>query len=276
MRTAPLILVAVIEERATGRESHATRLDAFTVQKRSTSFLRLADGYLPYLEDPRVASDASTGENKPLRTSLRRHARPTRGRQPRSANLVDMAAPTDSRPPDATLHRIDVATFVRLGELGVYPTRSELVDGIVYDLSPKGDPHFLAQSEIIEQLVLAGRGRYRVGAEPTLKVDEQNGPMPDVLVVPRNAAISPGSADLVIEVADTSLEYDRGRKRTLYAAVREYWIVDLQHELVERYLPANADSPTIVRSNETLAPAAYSDVTIDLSAVFAAARQGRR
>jgi hypothetical protein len=139
-----------------------------------------------------------------------------------------------------------------------------------------GDPHFLAQSEIIEQLVLAGRSRYRVGAEPTLKVDEQNGPMPDVLVVPRNAPISPGSADLVVEVSDTSLDYDRTSRRALYSAVREYWVVELQHELVERYLPADAVTPTIVRSNETLSTDAYPDVSIDLSAVFAAARQGRR
>ncbi len=165
---------------------------------------------------------------------------------------------------------------MRLGELGVFPQRTALVDGIVYEVSPKGDAHFLAQSEIIEQLVLAGRGRYRVGAEPTLRVDEHNGPMPDVLVTPRDAPISPLSADLVVEVSDTSLEYDRTGKRALYSAVSEYWVVDLQHELVERYLPAAADSPTLVGSNETLAPAAYPDAAIELSAVFAAARRGRQ
>ncbi|MDQ2857504.1 MAG: Uma2 family endonuclease [Candidatus Eremiobacteraeota bacterium] len=179
--------------------------------------------------------------------------------------------------PDGTPHRIDFATFVRLGELGIYPTRSELVDGIVYDRSPESDPHYLAQAEIVEQLVDARAGRYRAGTEPTLRIDDRNGPMPDVLVTPRNPAVSAASADLVFEVADSSLAYDRTAKRARYAraGVKEYWVVDLRHELVERYLPAGADAPTILQAGDELSPAAYPDVLLDLAAVFAAARAGR-
>jgi len=179
--------------------------------------------------------------------------------------------------PDGTPHRIDFATFVRLGELGIYPTRSELVDGIVYDMSPKGDPHYFAQAELVEQLVDARAGRYRAGTEPTLRIDDENGPMPDVLVTPRDALVSAANADLVVEVADSSLAYDRTEKRARYAraGVKEYWVVDLQHELVERYRPAGADAPAILRAGDELAPAAYPDVVIDLAAVFAAARAGR-
>jgi Uma2 family endonuclease len=181
-------------------------------------------------------------------------------------------------PSGATPHRIDFATFVRLGELGIYPTRSELIDGIVYDMSPKGNAHDLARSEIVEQLVLAGRGRYRVGAEPTLKVNDRNGPMPDVLVTPRNAPIAPERAELVLEVADSSLDYDRTGRRALYAtaAVPEYWVVDLQNVLLERYLPTAAETPVIFRAGDSPAPKAYPDVVIDLESVFAAAREGRQ
>jgi len=52
-------------------------------------------------------------------------------------------------------------------------------------------------------------------------------------------------------------------------------VVDLPHVLVECYLPAGADAPTILRAGDQLAPAAYPDVVIDLTAVFAAARRGR-
>jgi len=79
------------------------------------------------------------------------------------------------------------------------------------------------------------------------------------------------------EVADSSLAYDRTERRARYAraGVREYWVVDLPHVLVECYLPAGADAPTILRAGDQLAPAAYPDVVIDLTAVFAAARRGR-
>ncbi len=201
---------------------------------------------------------------------------------PQSHDAGDLAMARTENPtresamPDGTPHRIDFATFVRLGELGIYPLRSELVDGIVYDMSPKGDAHYFAQVELVEQLSDARAGRYRAGTEPTLKVDDRNGPMPDVLVTARDAPISPASADLIVEVADSSLLYDRTAKRDRYAkaGVREYWIIDLQHEVVERYLPAGADAATILRAGDALAPDAYPDVAIDLAAIFAAARGG--
>ena len=179
--------------------------------------------------------------------------------------------------PDGTPHRIDFETFVRLGDIGIYPTRSELTRGIVYDKSPQGDAHYFARAELIEQLSDGRAGRYRAGSEPTLKLDDRNAPMPDVLVTPRDADITPGSADLVVEVADTSLAYDRSEKRARYAraGVREYWVVDLQHESIERYVPAGAASASL-RAGDPLAPLAYPDVNIDLAAIFAAARHGRR
>ncbi len=180
--------------------------------------------------------------------------------------------------PDGTPHCIDFETFVRLGELGIYPTRSELIDGIVYDRSPKGDAHYFAQAELIEQLSDRRAGRYRAGSEPTLRLDDKNAPMPDILVTPRDAEISPESADLVVEVADSSLAYDRNEKRARYAraGVREYWVVDLQHESIERYVPAGATKAAVFKAGDELAPKAYPDVGIDLAAVFAAARHGLR
>ncbi len=49
------------------------------------------------------------------------------------------------------------------------PTRSELVDGEVFDMSPKGDAHYFAAFALQRQLILADRGRYIAGPEPTLR-----------------------------------------------------------------------------------------------------------
>ncbi len=72
-------------------------------------------------------------------------------------------------PPDETPHRFTFDEFSRLGEFGMLPTRSELVDGEVFDMSPKGDAHYFAAFALQRQLILADRGRYITGPEPTLR-----------------------------------------------------------------------------------------------------------
>lgn len=182
--------------------------------------------------------------------------------------------------PEGTPHRLTFDEFVRLGELGIYPERSELVDGIVYDLSPKGEAHYRAQTEILRQFIARDSEgkRYQAGPEPTLKVDEANGPMPDVLVTHAREPISAATAALVIEIADSSLAYDRGLKRERYAKghVGEYWIVDLRNERVERFRPAGTDEPSIVRAGDALSPAVFPDVAIDVARIFSAARSAHQ
>ncbi len=149
--------------------------------------------------------------------------------------------------PDGTPHRFTFDDFVRLGEIGLLPTRSELVDGEVFDLRPKGEPHYFAAFALQRQLIHADRGRYVAGPGPTLQLDDANAPMPDILVTPRGKRVSSAAAELVVEVADSSLNYDRGEKRRRYAKakIREYWVLDVNGEMLERYLPAGAPKPTI-------------------------------
>jgi Uma2 family endonuclease len=77
-----------------------------------------------------------------------------------------------------------------------------------------------------------------------VRLDRFNEPQPDLLLLrPRDdfyATRHPGPADvlLVIEISDSSLAYDRGRKAGLYAewGVTEYWVADLPHNLLWRYV----------------------------------------
>lgn len=81
------------------------------------------------------------------------------------------------------------------------------------------------------------------------------------------SATHPDRADLIIEVADSSLEVDRETKGPLYAAsgVGEYWIVNLVQRVVEVYSAPVGGRYTQVRrakGGETLAPRAFPDVAI--------------
>ena len=98
-------------------------------------------------------------------------------------------------------------------------------------MSPKGSRHELVKSAVNFQ-----RGRVcpetcRLIGETTFRVRDDTYLEPDYVIYstePGLLALSPQNVLLVVEIADTSLRYDRGRKAGLYAlfGVRELWVID--------------------------------------------------
>lgn len=83
----------------------------------------------------------------------------------------------------------------------------------------------------------------------------------------------PGDTLLVVEVAESSLDFDRQVKMPLYARQRilEAWLVDLQHETVTVYRDPSADgyrTVQTVRPGEILAPLAFPERTFAVAALF--------
>jgi Uma2 family endonuclease len=109
---------------------------------------------------------------------------------------------------------------------------------------------------------------------PLLAADKSE-PEPDVAVVaPGDDARShPDQAFLVIEVADSSLEYDRHTKGPLYAAsgVPEYWIINLVEGVIEvQTAPGMAGYTDLgrVTPGQTLSPVAFPDLVLDASTLL--------
>jgi Uma2 family endonuclease len=102
--------------------------------------------------------------------------------------------------------------------------------------------HAACVKRLNESLARALGGEAMLGVQdPILLADSE--PEPDISVLKRRddyyADAKPGPADvlLVIEVADTTLEFDRENKFSIYAeaGIAEYWIVNLQDDVVEVY-----------------------------------------
>lgn len=93
---------------------------------------------------------------------------------------------------------------------------------------------------LFQQLV----GRARVRSQGSFGAGEFSEPEPDLSILPLGDyhAAHPDQAYLVVEVAESSLSYDRGRKARLYAecSVPEYWIVNLLEHTVEVHRAPNA------------------------------------
>lgn len=126
---------------------------------------------------------------------------------------------------------------------GIFPPgeRVELVDGEILAMTPQGSAHATGVRLTEEALRVVFGAGYDVRIQMPLALDPSSEPEPDVTVVhgsPRDYRDAhPTSALLLVEVADTTLLYDREQKGSLYAraGVAEYWIVNLLDHCVEVY-----------------------------------------
>ena len=116
-------------------------------------------------------------------------------------------------------------------------SRAELIDGLIVERTPIGTAHSYATRTL--RLLLTHRltDTYVVGSQEPILLPPDSRPEPDLwLAAPPSGQYGrrdpePADLALVVEVADSSFEFDYGKKRPLYAVaeIREYWIVDLQH-----------------------------------------------
>ena len=167
---------------------------------------------------------------------------------------------------------ITVAEYQRLAEMGFFADdeRVELLDGELIVMPPLGFEHKYSQSTLNEMLVLRFAGRALVQPVGSIVVDRISQPEPDLVLLHgpreryRTRHATAADAFLVVEIALTSLRFDRIRKARVYGrnGIPEYWIVNL----VDKWIEVNRDpdaegyrSTTIVAPGEAVAPLAFPD-----------------
>jgi Uma2 family endonuclease len=114
--------------------------------------------------------------------------------------------------------------------------RFELVEGEIVMMAAKGVAHERIKSALTIAISRALPDNLTIGVEATLRLADTTMLEPDVAVFPKAvfrksttfAELDPGEARLVIEVAASSLAYDKGLKARHYArhGVREFWVID--------------------------------------------------
>lgn len=145
--------------------------------------------------------------------------------------------------------KIDVTRFFRVEQAGIFGEdgrgrrgRIELIEGEILEMRPPNPPHSSAVAALNRLLTDAiPRSRAIVWCQSSVVLSRFTVPQPDFVLLPRNdhrvRERSPRPEDtwLAIEVADTSLAYDRGRKAKLYAGsgIAEYWLLDVPGRALE-------------------------------------------
>ena len=109
--------------------------------------------------------------------------------------------------------------------------RVELIGGELVPMSPKGNQHEIVKAALLKQWYRATPNEFGLVPETTFRLSEDTYLEPDVVIYRRASGIRGLRADnalLVVEIANSSLRYDIGRKAALYASfgVRELWVID--------------------------------------------------
>jgi Uma2 family endonuclease len=131
--------------------------------------------------------------------------------------------------------------YERLVDRGVFEPgdRVELIDGLLLVSEPQSSLHYTAIMLVEQALARAFGQGWSVRTQAPIALDDASEPEPDVAVVRGGvrdfAASHPVEPALVVEVAVSSLAFDREHKASLYARAGrpEYWIVNLIDRVLE-------------------------------------------
>jgi Uma2 family endonuclease len=129
------------------------------------------------------------------------------------------------------------ADYYQMMESGIIREgeRVELILGQIFTMAAKGTRHTVATTRLITELPMLIQRRAIVRCQEPITLPNNSEPEPDIAIVKLrsddyiNSHPSPADIILVIEVADSTIKFDRETKAPLYAAagISEYWIVNL-------------------------------------------------
>jgi len=168
-----------------------------------------------------------------------------------------------------------------MGETGVLApdARVELLEGEIIDMAPIGPPHASRVKRIIRLFSDAIGHAAIVSAQDPIVLGDRSAPQPDIaLLRPRDdfyASAHPGPADilLLVEVADSSLAYDRDEKLPVYARFRipEVWIIDVKGGHLDIHRDPDGERYTTrwrARDLSRIDIVGLPDVSLDLGLLF--------
>jgi Uma2 family endonuclease len=174
-----------------------------------------------------------------------------------------------------------VAEYYKMAAAGVFSEgdRVELIEGEIVEMNPIGSRHAACVGRLTELLGRLVVGKVIVWVQNPVQVSDYSEPLPDVALLKRRddfyAQANPQPPDvlLIVEVADSSVEYDRDIKMPLYAraGIPEVWLVNLPKETVEVYsqpLEGEYREICLVKRGESLSAKSIPNLTIDISAIL--------
>jgi Uma2 family endonuclease len=182
--------------------------------------------------------------------------------------------------------RFTLDEYHRLGELGFFheDDRIELIKGEIIQMSAKGTAHEVCISKLLRELIVLLGDRATLRCQSPIILPNDSEPEPDFSLVQNSpddyllAHPQPANVLLVIEISDSTLNYDQNVKLPLYAeaGISDYWIFNLFDNQLETYSEPYQSSQgkygyknkRIILPNQMVTLPCFPDLTLDLVRVF--------
>ncbi len=167
-----------------------------------------------------------------------------------------------------------VAEYLALAAAGILAKeeRVELLNGEIIRMAPIGNRHLNSVDWLADLMHEAVGIRAMVRVQGSIQLDDASSPQPDIAVIRRRSIndmgpVMPSDVYLLVEVADSSLEFDLGEKLARYAAagIPEVWVANLRaRELVVNTEPEGTAyaNVRIVPLDGRVSPQAFPDATL--------------
>ena len=155
----------------------------------------------------------------------------------------------------------------------------ELISGQIFNMAAKGTRHTVANTELMSELLLILGRKAKIRCQDPITLPNNSEPEPDIVIARLrsdnyvNSHPVPADLILVIEVADSTLSFDRNIKAPLYAAagISEYWIVNLVDDRLEIYSQPEGSIYTntqIILPPRLINLSHFPDITLNLTTIF--------
>jgi Uma2 family endonuclease len=178
-------------------------------------------------------------------------------------------------------HYFTVEEYYRMAQSGIFSEddRVELIEGEVVEMSPIGSTHQGCVNELSSLLTeTLGRAAI-VQVQGPIHIDKYSEPQPDIALLKprrdfyRRSLATPADVLLIIEVGDTSAQYDRNVKLPLYAqsGIPEAWLINLPKDFIELHSePKNGKYQKVqrVRRGKKLVSATIPELTLDAAEIL--------
>ena len=173
-------------------------------------------------------------------------------------------------------YHFTTAEFERMGKVGIFAkdARLELIEGEIIEMSPIGSRHAACVKFLSRFLNRTLGDEALVSTQDPIRINDFSEPQPEVALLRlrddfyKDAHPTPADVLLVVEVADTTVEYDRQIKAPLYAkaGIAEYWLVNLPDEQIEIYArPENGAYQLVTHARRPDAAESHSLASLSVS-----------
>ena len=182
-----------------------------------------------------------------------------------------------------TKRRFSVKEFIKMAEAGILyeDDRLELLDGEIIQMAAIGSYHAACVDTLNERFVLATQGIAIVRPQNPLKMSDDTLLEPDMVIARphenryRETYPTPEDTLLIIEVSDSTINYDANVKIPRYASggAPEVWQVNLQHDLIDSHSDPDTASGRYrnVRRflrGQTITPTMLPNATLNVSDIL--------